>query len=121
MILGETVILASAARTATPTIPDFTNNGTYKGVKIVINISAVTSTPSTTFTVQGRDAQGNLFDILASAAQAAVAVVVLTVYPDLTAAANSVAKDFLPPTWTVKAVHGNANSMTYSISAVLLG
>jgi hypothetical protein len=120
MVLGEKVILASGARTATPTIGDFTNDGTYRGVKVIIPITAVTSTPSTTFTVQGRDAQGNLFDILASTAQAATGTVVLTVHPDLTGAANSVAKDFLPPTWTIKAAHGNANSMTYSISVVLL-
>ncbi len=115
-------IMPSAARTATPTaeIKD-KNNPKYRGVRVHIKTTAVTSTPSVVFTIQGKDTLTNTYyDLLASAAVTATGETYLTVYPGLTAAANSVASNVLPSTFRVNAVHGNANSITYQVTADLL-
>ena len=44
----------------------------------------------------------------------------LRVYPGLTASANVTASDVLPATWRVEAVHGDTDSITYSVSANLI-
>jgi hypothetical protein len=116
--LRATTILASAARTATPTKVDQTNYAA-RGVIVVIDVTAITATPSVTFTIQGKDPlSGKYFTILASAAITGVGTTVLRVAPGLTAAANLVANDVLPQTWAVDAVHGDSDSITYSVGAL---
>lgn len=110
-------IYESAARTADPEIKDQANT-TGRGLHLVIDVTAVTATPSVTFTIQGKDpVSGKVWTILASAAITAVGTTILKVYPGLTAAANAAANDVLPPTWNVKAVHGDADSITYTVTA----
>lgn len=117
---GAQTILASAARTATPTIADQTNL-TGKGVVVVIDTTAVTSTPSTVVTVVGKDSvSGKTYTIVASAAITGTGTIILRVYPGLTAAANLTVSDVLPYTWTITSVHGNANSHTYTVVAYLI-
>lgn len=110
----------SAARTATPTPFDGTNyNG--KGLHLVIDCTAVTSSPSVVFTIQGKDAlSGKFYTILASAAIVGTGTTVLRVYPGLTVAANLVASDILPRSWRLIATHGNADSITYSVGYSLV-
>lgn len=116
----ETTILASAARTATPTKVD-QDNLYWRGVVVTIDVTAVTSTPSVVFTIQGKSTLGSdYYTILASAAVTGTGQTVLRVYPGLVAATNLVANDVLPRVWAVDAVHGNANSITYSVSANLI-
>lgn len=116
----ELTVLASAARTSTTNSPDISNfNG--RGAHFIIDVTAVTSTPSTTFTVQGKDAvSGKYFPLLVSAAIATVSTTVLSVYPGITATANVSAAIMLSRYFRVVATHGNANSMTYSVGAVLV-
>lgn len=115
---GQTLsVYASAARTATPTAVDQANVG-YRGVHLTIDCTAVTSTPSVVFTIKGLDpVSGKYYTILASAAIVATGTTRLSVYPGCIAAANSVANDALPAVWKVDAVHGNANSITYTVGA----
>ena len=113
-------ILASAARTGTTASADQTNyNG--RGLHLVIDVTSITDTPSITVTIQGKDAlSGQYYTILASAAISTVSSTVLRVYPALTAAANATANDILPRTWRVNVVHGDADSITYSIGASII-
>lgn len=111
-------VLASAARTATPDTQEFEIPSRARGLFLVIDATAITSTPSVTVTISGVDrVSGKVWTLLTSAAIATVSTTVLQVGPALTAAANLVANTCLPPTIRVTATHGNANSITYSIGA----
>lgn len=115
------VCYASAARTASPTAMADQTNSSHKGVRVTIVVSAVPgSAPSVVFTIEGKDASGNYYTVLASAAVTGVGTTVLTVFPGSAVSANASANAYLPGTWRLKSVHGNANSVTYSASAELL-
>jgi len=108
-------LLASAARTASTTSEWFYNSD-FRGVHVTINVTAVVSSPSVTFKIQGLDrTSGNTYDLLASAAITGTGQTELKVYPGLTASANAVASDVLPRDWRISATHGNGNSITYSV------
>lgn len=113
-------LFASAARTATVNGDDITNLG-WRGAHIVIDVTAIDATPSVVFTVQGKDrVSGKYYTILASAAITGTGTTVLRIYPDLTAAANTVVNDVLPECFRVIATHADADSITYSVGASLL-
>lgn len=117
---GTVTIYESAARTATPTPADRTNT-TARGVHVIIDVTAVTSTPSVVFTIQGKDSvTGKYYTVLTSAAIATVSTTVLRVVPGITDAANLAVSDQIPYDWRVIATHGNANSITYSVAANLV-
>lgn len=111
---------ASAARTASIDSSDFRNRH-HRGVRVHINATASAATPSVVFTIQGKDAiNGEYYDLLASAAVTGAGDTYLLVYPGATTAANLVANLALPPTWRVKAVAADADSLTYEVTAELL-
>lgn len=111
-------VLASAARTATPTVDTFHIGGGCDELIVIIDVTAVTATPSVTFTIQGVDPVSDAtWDILASAAVTADGTTVLRVSPHLTAAANTIAKDIVPAFFTVAAAHLDGDSITYSVAA----
>lgn len=111
-------IMASAARTVTPNTEELeVPTGTRFGV-FIVDVTAATSTPSTVFTVSGVDRlSGKTYVILTSAAIVGTGTTVLRIGPGLTAAANLVANDIIPPVIRITATHGNANSQTYTVSA----
>ena len=113
-------IFSSAARTETVNGDDIENmNG--RGVKVVIDVTAASATPSVVFTIQGKDTvSAKYYTILASAAITGTGTTVLTVYPGLTASANAVANDILPRDWRVIATHADADSITYSVGAQVI-
>lgn len=114
-------LLASAARTATVNTADQINPG-KSGVEIIIDVTAIAATPSVVFTIQGFDPlSGKYYTILASAAITGTGTTVLRVGPGLTAAANTVANFNLPRNWRVACTHGDADSITYSLAAQLVG
>lgn len=116
----QLTVLASAARTASVDSDTFSNDG-YKGVIVVIDVTAAAATPSVVFTIQGYSPLGNdYYTILASAAVTGTGQTILRVYPGLTAAANTHANDILPPQWRVNAVAADADSLTYSVAALLI-
>ncbi len=95
-------------------------NYNARGIKLVIDITALAGTgPTLTVTLQGKDpVSGKYYTILASAALAAVATTVLTVYPGLVAAANLSANDVLPRDWRiVTAIAGTTPAVTATIGA----
>lgn len=85
---------------------------------VIIDVTAVAATPSVVFTIRGVDRlSGKKWDILASAAIIGTGTTVLRVSPELTSAANLIAKDLAPEEFEVHAEHADADSITYSIGA----
>ena len=119
------LVFATLARTATPAPFSFLNvpGRGYRGLHLVIDCTAKAgAAPSVVFTIQGEDAaSGKFYTILASAAIVAVGTTILRVYPGLVAAANVAANDVLPRSWRVIATHANADSITYSVGASVIG
>ena len=116
----DLVLLESAARTAAVNVDDQANLAAV-GLILVIDCTAVTATPGVTFTIQGKDpASGKYYTILASAAITGAGTTVLRVHPELTAAANTIAKDILPRTWRVAVTVADTDSATYSLGAILI-
>lgn len=114
----DVAVLASAARTTTQTGADTTNyNG--RGIKVVLDTTAATS-GSVTLSIQGKDANGVYYTILAGAAVTTVSTNVYTVYPGAPATANVSANDFLPRTYRVVATANNATAQTYSVSSCVI-
>lgn len=117
--LGDVVtVLGSAARTATPTVDQFNiEHGSVTGLVCVIDVTAIAATPSVVFTLQGYDpVSTKVWTLLVSAAIVATGTTVLRVHPQLTASANLIAKDIVPDAFTLTAVHGDADSITYTVA-----
>jgi hypothetical protein len=116
------IVTLSAATTQTTTTSNQTNfNG--RGLNLVINITAISGTsPTLTVTLQGVDtASSAVYTILVSAALTATGTTVLSVYPGLTAAANTVANAILPRTFNIKYVIGGTSpSVTATIGASVI-
>ena len=115
----DVVVLASAARTASPTTVVQENTQQHEGMLVEIDCTAITASPSVVFTVQGY-INGNPYTILASAAIVGTGKTYLKIFPGATNAANTVANDVIPEFWSIKAVHGNSDSITYKLTAKLL-
>ena len=115
---GAATVLASASRSAPPTADTFQTAGATSGLIVIIKVTADPAAASVVFTIKGVDPVTDAtWDILASAAVTAVGTTVLRVSPHLTAAANLIAKDVVPAYFTVAAVHADADSITYSVTA----
>jgi hypothetical protein len=114
-------LLALAARTATTASADQTNLNA-RGVRIHINVTAVTADPSVTVAVQEKDPiSGNYTDILVSAAIATTGQkATLIVYPGAAVTANVSASTPLPLTWRVNCTHADTDSITYSVAYSLI-
>lgn len=113
-------VFASAARTATPTAVTIDTQG-CKGILLFIDETAHASTPSVVFSVNRIDPlSGTKSLILASAAVATEGHTVLKIYPGVTAASNVSVSDIITSQVEVTAVHGNANSSTYSVGYQLI-
>jgi hypothetical protein len=109
-------IFASQARTATTsaTISVESCEGLF-----FINVTAAAATPSVVFTIAGLSPNGSTaYTILESAAITGAGLTVLRVSPQLTAAANTIAKDLLPAALKITATHADADSITYSMHFV---
>ena len=116
----EYTILASAARTTLQSVT-VTNTQGYRGVIIIIDTTLDPSTASITPSITGVSTLGSDdYVMLTGAAIADVGVIVLQVYPGAVAAANTIAQNWLPPTWKFKMAVADAESITYSVNAILL-
>jgi len=118
----QITLLASVARAAAESFPstDIDNTEDYQSAIIVIDVTAVTATPSVVFTVQGKDLlSGKYYPILVAAAITGTGTTVLHV-GDGTADLDDFATGTrLPRVWRIDAVHGDADSITYSVGADL--
>lgn len=116
----EETVYASAARTATPTAVSVYTRGRQR-LHLVIDVTAVTATPSVVPTIDGYDSlSGKWYNILTGVAITATGTTVLKVGPGLAAVANGCAQDMLPGLIRVVLTHGDADSITSSV-AVHLG
>lgn len=107
---------ASAARTATSSVSETVGS---KGGVFIIDVTAVSATPSVVFTINGVDpVSDSTWTILTSAAITSVGTTVVKVYPGITAAANVAVSDILPEAVKVIATHGDGDSITYTVHFV---
>ena len=112
-------VLPSAARTATLNSDDLDCQG--RGVHVIIDVTAISATPSVVPKIQGYDPlSGKYYDVLVGVAITATGTTVLKVYPGIVASANVAASDVVPPVWRVRMEHADADSITYSVGAVVI-
>lgn len=115
----QATALASAARTATTSTADITNHR-GRGVIAWLNVTAVPSVETLTFTIQGKEpVSGAYYTILASTASATTGLVTLEVGPGTTAAANVRAAVQLPRVFRLTVTHSASGSFTYSVAYCL--
>lgn len=118
--MAEKIAFASTARTADPT-PAVINTNRVKEVQIVIDVTAIAATPSVVFNVDMIDNLSGKFPVLlASAAIVATGTTVLQLGKGLPVTANVSANCPIPENIRIRPVHGDADSITYSVSAHLI-
>ena len=111
-------VYASAARTATPDTQELELPGGVQYVTAVLDVTAVTATPSLTLKIEGVDrVSGKVWTLIEDAAVSTVSTSVVHAGPHLTAAANEVANVAVPPVIRFTVTHGDADSATYSVGA----
>lgn len=117
--MSSLTLFPSAARTSTPTAVTF-GASRAKALYIVIDITAVTATPAVTVTVSGYDpVSGKTWTLLASTALATQGTTVLQIGPGIAADANKAIAAHIPDFVRVAPSHGDSDSATYSITAIL--
>lgn len=108
------------ARTATHAVR-IENFGGARYGRLVIDVTAVADTPSVVVTIKAVEkVSGKESTVLASAAITGTGTTVLKVGPGLTAGANAVANDVMPPLIEIEAVHADTDSITYSMGLELM-
>lgn len=113
-------VLTGTAAVATITGADLAN-GSFKGIKVVLDATAVVGVGSFTLSIQGKDAaSGKYYTILAGAAVTTVSTNVYTVFPGAPATANVSANDQLPKTFRVVATYNSGTSLTFTVGVTLL-
>jgi hypothetical protein len=116
----QLTVLPSAARTVDPNTIELRDLGRVSGIAVMIDATAIVSTPSITVKIQGVDVlTGKTWDILTSTAIATAVTTVLKVRPGITPVTNVAVADIIPPIVRIVVSHGNANSITYSVTAHL--
>lgn len=115
-----TLLTFAAAAAGTVHSTDQINNS-GKGLNCVVDITIATTT-SLVLTIEGKDiASGKYYTILTSAALSSVATTLLSVFPGLTAATNTVASAILPRIWRVTAViTGGSSALTGTVGACVI-
>jgi hypothetical protein len=114
--MAEQVLFASASRTATSSSP-VVNGNRCKALVVVIDVTAITATPSVVFTVEVVDSLSGKFPaVLTSAAVTATGTTVLTIGQGVTAVANVSSGQAVPENVRVTATHGDADAITYTVS-----
>jgi hypothetical protein len=115
-------IVALSAASASGNSPDLSNRF-GSGVQITVDITALTgTTPTLTVNIQTKDPiSGKYVTLLSSAALSATGTTLLTIYPGLTNAANTVASQVLPRDWRVSyTIAGTTPAVTATIAASIL-
>jgi hypothetical protein len=115
----EQVIYSSAARTATPTAIEV-NTRRFKTMVVVLDATVHAVSAALTVALARKDnASGKYIDILTSASITTVSTNTIRIGLALPATANVSANEPLPNVVRVTVTHGNANSVTYTVSAHL--
>lgn len=113
-------VYESAARTATPTAPEI-DTAYARGMHVVIDVTAVSATPSVTPSIEGYDTLSDTwYTLLTGSAITATGTTVLKIYPGIAAVANAAASDVIPSRCRVSMTHADADSITYTVAAHLM-
>ena len=117
----QVTLFASAARTATPAAAEFDAGG-HHGLHLVIDVTAVTATPSVVPSIDFHDnLSGKWCNLLTGAAITATGTTVLKIYPGIAAVANAAAPDCIHGRMRLALTHGDSDSATYSAAVHLIG
>lgn len=114
------VAFASAARTASANSAEIVLGNYYSGVIVSIDATAITATPSVTFSIQVLTPQGDWVSVLTSAAVTAAGDTLLYAGPNIATTANVSANIYLPNRIRIAATHADADSITYSVQVILI-
>ena len=118
--MKKTTVYSSAARTATPNAVTVAC-GRYNWLRVVIDVTAISSTPSVVCTIDGYSPlSGKYYNLLTAAAVTATGTTVLQVGPGLPVTSNLSANTVLPDTVRVTMTHGDSDSITYTVAAELM-
>ena len=113
-------VFASEARTATPD-PEVISTQGAAALYVIVEVTALAATPSVTFAFNLYDpVTETAVNLLTYAAVTTVSSNIYKISPALTAAANLVAAEHVPQNVQVVPTHGDADSITYQVSAQLL-
>jgi len=98
-------------------------NPSGRGIRVVLDITAKTGTIDVVVNIYSKDEASGKYTLrLASASKTATGTTELLVTPDLTAAANTIAQNFLGEVFKVEVVNGAGStpSATYTVGACLI-
>lgn len=123
MINNEIKVLPSTTQNTTTIYSNPQYNDIYKGIRLSLNVSAVTSSPTLDIKLQhlppGLDpnTNSNWIDITgaAFAQKTGAGSDDLVVYPGITTTASRRVSDVLPRTWRTVATYGGSGTITYSL------
>lgn len=120
----QITVLPSAARSATFNGQKIENLGDHRGIKLYLDITAVTgSSPTLDIKLQSFDKLSEKwFDIPAAAfaQKTGTGQDDLTIYPTVTDTANESVADLLPDTWRIVATLGGTDPVfTFSLGGCL--
>lgn len=117
----QVTLYSSAARTSTPTAATFDAGG-HHGGHFVIDVTAVTSTPSVVPTIDFYDdLSGKWVNLLTGIAITATGTTRLTVAPGVAASANAAAADCIHGRCRLVMTHADSDSISYSAAVHLIG
>ena len=89
---------------------------------LVIDVTSITASPSVVPTIDGYDpVSGKYYNLLTGAALTATGTTVLKIYPGIATVPSAAASDILSNVVRVSMTHGDADSITYSVAAMLVG
>jgi hypothetical protein len=117
-------VFASAARTANPTAAVVPVYPDAEAVELVITVTAIAATPSVVFNIDFPDADGTFATsamVLASAAVVGTGTTRLRIGLNVATTANLSIAAALPSHIRVRPVHGDADSITYAVTAWFRG
>lgn len=116
------ILRPAAAYTTTFTSQPYTTPY-HNGIMLMLYATALAATPSIVMKIQGWDVDGagTWTDLLTDAAVTTAAPTgsELKMYPGAITAANAALDRPLPNKWRVVCTHGDADSITYKLFAVL--
>ena len=119
---NDLTVLSSAVRTATISSDDIQAYFS-RGVYIYLKVTAIADTPSIVLTIEGKMINGDYVTLLTAAAVTTVSTNLFLLHPDAGAAAEGVDQVVNFPltlNWRVTVTHGDADSITYTVLAVML-
>lgn len=121
--LGSSLVTLTAAGAATSYSTDAAQRGkrevntSSRGLRLTANLTKNAGTIDVVVTIQSYDkATGQYVDRLSSASLTATGTTEYIVHPDLTAAANTIAKNFLGEEWRVKVVSGAGTTPDFDLA-----